>query len=182
MSLTDIVIVKELSRLRDIPEHASSGESDNCAASENVDIDLDFVPVTSNSSSESELEIEASTSNRRVSNFSGIRRGCRARGSRRGGSTRGGHSSRRFSQLPEIDEILVANNGTEWRCTAHTQTSNQVGRRSQQNVLREASGPTAYSKRFVEDNKVLTAWRLFIDEPMLRHIKLCTETEARRLG
>ena len=55
-----------------------------------------------------------------------------------------------------------------------------VGRRSQQNVMREISGPTPYAKRYVEDEKVSSAWRLLINDTILRHIKSCTEKEAQQ--
>jgi hypothetical protein len=52
-----------------------------------------------------------------------------------------------------------------------------VGKFGAQNVLKETPGPTPYAKRNVGNN-VSSAWRLFIDESMLRHIKKCTEAEA----
>ncbi|KAF2885593.1 hypothetical protein ILUMI_20577 [Ignelater luminosus] len=55
-------------------------------------------------------------------------------------------------------------------------------RLSAQNVLKEATGPTAYTRRKVTEGSVSSSWRMFIVESMLRHIKKCTETEARRHG
>lgn len=40
-------------------------------------------------------------------------------------------------------------------------------------------GPTSYAKRN-NDCSVISAFRLLINELMLRHIKLCTETKARQ--
>jgi hypothetical protein len=50
------------------------------------------------------------------------------------------------------------------------------------NVLREQPGPTPYATRSVSEDKVPSAWRLFIDDSILHHIKRCTEAEAARAG
>ena len=44
-------------------------------------------------------------------------------------------------------------------------------------MLKEAPGPTFYAQRKVGKN-VASAWRLFLDESMLSHIKRCTEANA----
>ena len=41
---------------------------------------------------------------------------------------------------------------------------------------------TEYATRSVSEDKVSSAWRLFIDDSILRHIKRCTEGEAARAG
>ena len=46
------------------------------------------------------------------------------------------------------------------------------------NVHREQPGPTSHATRSVSEDKVCSAWRLFIDDSILRHIKHCTEAEA----
>jgi hypothetical protein len=50
------------------------------------------------------------------------------------------------------------------------------------NVLREQPGPTPHATRSVSEDKVSSAWRLFIDDSILRHIKCCTEAEAATAG
>jgi hypothetical protein len=49
-------------------------------------------------------------------------------------------------------------------------------------VLREQPGPTPHATRSVSEDKVSSAWQLFIDDSILRHIKRCTESEAARAG
>ncbi|GFW62949.1 hypothetical protein TNCV_4452981 [Trichonephila clavipes] len=41
-------------------------------------------------------------------------------------------------------------------------------------------GPTSYAKQNIENCYVISSWRLLIDEPILHHIKNCTEKEAHR--
>jgi len=55
-----------------------------------------------------------------------------------------------------------------------------VGRRAQQNVFKDKAGPTTYASRVIKESSVSSAFKLLIDEPMLRHMKMCTEAEARR--
>jgi hypothetical protein len=56
------------------------------------------------------------------------------------------------------------------------------GRFGSHNVLREQPGPTPHATRSVSEDKVSSAWRLFIDDSILHHIKHCTEAEAARAG
>ena len=56
------------------------------------------------------------------------------------------------------------------------------GRFGSHNVLREQPGPTPHATRSVSQDKVSSAWRLLIDDSILRHIKRCTEAEAARAG
>ena len=49
-------------------------------------------------------------------------------------------------------------------------------------MLREQPGPTSHATRSVSEDKVSSAWRLFIDDSILRHIKRCTGDEAVRAG
>ena len=53
-----------------------------------------------------------------------------------------------------------------------------VGRIEQQNILKEIPGPTAYVKQAVDHGSVRSAFRLLIDDPLLRHIRDCTVAEA----
>jgi hypothetical protein len=55
-----------------------------------------------------------------------------------------------------------------------------TGGLSSQNILEEKSAPIPYAKRSTE-NSVARSWRLLIDDSILRHIKKCTEGEARRV-
>jgi hypothetical protein len=49
-------------------------------------------------------------------------------------------------------------------------------------VFREQSGLTPHATWSVSEDKVSSAWRLFIDDSVLHHIKRCTESEAARAG
>jgi hypothetical protein len=49
-------------------------------------------------------------------------------------------------------------------------------------VLREQPGPTPHATRSVSEDKVFSAWRLFVDDSILRHTKRYTEAEAARAG
>ena len=55
------------------------------------------------------------------------------------------------------------------------------GRRSCHNVITEALGPSAQVHRSIINESVRSAWDLFIDESMLRHIQRCTKEETRRV-
>ena len=45
--------------------------------------------------------------------------------------------------------------------------------------MREVSGPTAFATQRIRKDTVLSAFRLLVDENMMRHIQRCTEAEAR---
>jgi hypothetical protein len=49
-------------------------------------------------------------------------------------------------------------------------------------VLREQPGLTPHATRRVSKENVSSAWRLFVYNSILRHIKRCTEAEAARAG
>ena len=89
------------------------------------------------------------------------------------------------SELPFLDvgstarnSELIAPDGTEW--LQITSSDSSVGRCSQQNILRETSGPTPYAKRNVFAGNTVSAWRLLIDDFILKQIAKCTITEAHR--
>ena len=58
---------------------------------------------------------------------------------------------------------------------------NNSGKRSCHNIIREAPGPSTQAHRSIITESVRSAWDLFIDEDMLRHIQRCTEEEVRRV-
>jgi len=67
-----------------------------------------------------------------------------------------------------VDGQTVARDGTKW--TIVTQTA-LAGRFQSQNVFTAKPGPTAYTRTVT---RPVDAFRLLIDEGMLRHIKRCT--------
>ena len=89
------------------------------------------------------------------------------------------------SELPSLDvggtarkSVLIAPDGTKW--LQITSGDSSLGRYSQQNILRETSGPTPYTKRNVFAGSRAGAWRLLIFDFILKHIAKCTITEAHR--
>ena len=72
--------------------------------------------------------------------------------------------------------ILTAPDGKEWNQI--TLGNRSSGRFLQQNILREASGPTSYACRNVFAGIPASARRLVIDSFILKQIKKCTITEA----
>ena len=75
------------------------------------------------------------------------------------------------------EQPLVAPDGTVW---TSIDNSNNSSRLPQHNILREVPGPSPYSKRYVLRDSPVSAWRLFIDDHILKFIKKCTEAEARQ--
>ncbi|GFV22629.1 uncharacterized protein TNCV_2078191 [Trichonephila clavipes] len=70
---------------------------------------------------------------------------------------------------------FVANEGTCWEDIPSG--SCMCGRIVEHNVFK-MSGPTSYAKQNIENGYAISSWRLLIDEPMLHHIKNCTEEET----
>ncbi|GFW02175.1 uncharacterized protein TNCV_4144411 [Trichonephila clavipes] len=81
-----------------------------------------------------------------------------------------------------LDEMkfgtYVTNHGTCGKSI--TSGSHMRGRIAEHNVFKEKSSPTSYAKQNIENSYAISSWRLLIDEPMLRHIKNCTQEEAHR--
>ncbi|XP_054729834.1 uncharacterized protein LOC129238721 [Anastrepha obliqua] len=173
--LTTSQIQQELSRLCDTQEDVSGDESfDDLSMNLSENVDAEFQPEQVTSSSDDSEADFPDTGNTFTVN---LRRGRGvSRRSISGGRTgRGGRSSRTTSG-PEVGILQIASDGTEWTCISPN--AFEVGRCSQQNILREISGPTPYAKRYIENDKPISAWRLLIDEYILRRIKECTEKEA----
>ena len=77
-------------------------------------------------------------------------------------------------------EYIGKDSETKW--TVIESGRGASGRFGSHNVLREQPGPTPHGTRSVSEEKVSSAWRLFIDDSILRLIKRCTEAEAARAG
>ena len=87
------------------------------------------------------------------------------------------------SELPSLDvggtagkSALITSDGAEWLHI--TSCDSSVGRCLQHNILRKNSGPTPYTKRNVFAGGPASAWRLLIDDFILKHIAKCTISEA----
>jgi len=109
--------------------------------------------------------------------------GCstRRRGTARGNRGRGRGTGRlEFVGHPVDTEYVAKDNETKW--TVIESGRGASGRFGSHNVIREQPGPTPHATRCVSEDKVSSAWRLFIGDSILRHIKRCTEAEAARAG
>ena len=89
------------------------------------------------------------------------------------------------SELPSLDvsrtarkSLTIAPDGTEW--LQLTSGDSSLRRCSEQNILRETSGPTLYTKRNVFAGSPASAWRLLVDDFILKHIAKCAITEGHR--
>ena len=90
--------------------------------------------------------------------------------------------------ISERDEAHVQqNNATSFATSAEISwdlldpNQNNSGRRTCNNVIREAPGPSTQAHPSIIKESVRSAWDLFINEDMLRHIQRCTKEEARRV-
>ena len=81
--------------------------------------------------------------------------------------------------IAAADEGIVSRDGSRWQILESSQRSQ--GRMQKQNVVKIRSGPTAYSVSRVNLNDPLSSLRIFINEPMLRNIRKCTEAEAQQV-
>ncbi|GFW59790.1 hypothetical protein TNCV_4718811 [Trichonephila clavipes] len=71
---------------------------------------------------------------------------------------------------------FVRNDRLGWESI--TSGSCRRGRIAEHSVFKEKNGPTSYAKRNIENSYAISSGRLLIDEPMLHHIKNCTEEKA----
>jgi hypothetical protein len=79
-----------------------------------------------------------------------------------------------------LTRIVGKDNKTKWTVIESGRGASR--RFGSHNVLREQPGPTPHATRSVSEDKVSSAWRLFIDDSILCRIKRCTEAEAARAG
>jgi len=54
-----------------------------------------------------------------------------------------------------------------------------AGRLAQQNVLKEIPGPSAIARQKVCEATFTSAFKLIVDNSMIKHIQACTQEEAR---
>lgn len=77
-----------------------------------------------------------------------------------------------------IEEIEIAADGTRW---VKLKAGKSRGRPSVHTIFKDIAGPTGYAKRNIMSGCVTSAFDLIIDAHIMKHIKDCTETEARRV-
>jgi len=107
----------------------------------------------------------------------------RRRGTARGNGGRGrGRGTGRVEFMEHLVDMayVATNNETNW--TVIESERGASGRFGSHSVLREQPGPTTHATRSVSEDQVSSAWRLFIDDSIHRHIKHCTEAEEARAG
>lgn len=86
---------------------------------------------------------------------------------------------RRMQSPRNVDEnSMLSSGGVLWKSATENEPG-QAGRRARRNILTEQSGPT-YARKQMGD-KFIAAWKLLVDDNILRHIKTSTETEAHRV-
>ena len=104
-----------------------------------------------------------------------------ARGRGRGRGYRGGRSSfqhRDSTNAAATDTRETSRDGTVWIVISPDDAPR--GRLSSQNVISEVSGLTLFATQRIRKDSILSAFRLLVDEGMMRHIiQRCTEREAR---
>ncbi|GBM56687.1 hypothetical protein AVEN_98177-1 [Araneus ventricosus] len=74
--------------------------------------------------------------------------------------------------------IETSIDGTIWQ---KIQQGSGPGRSPLHTTFREISGPTGYAKRNIMKGKVRSAFSLILDQCIMNHIKMCTESEASRV-
>lgn len=74
--------------------------------------------------------------------------------------------------------IETSVDGTVWQ---KIHQGSGPGRSPLHTIFREISGPTGYAKRNIMKGKVRSAFSLILDQGIMNHIKMCTESEARRV-
>ena len=77
--------------------------------------------------------------------------------------------------LEVLSARLLSKDGTKWKIV----TQKNFGRHGIQNILREQQGPTCLPRSKIEIGNTLSAFRLHIDDSIIKHIQKCTEIEAR---
>ncbi|KOC63609.1 hypothetical protein WH47_02490 [Habropoda laboriosa] len=75
-----------------------------------------------------------------------------------------------------MEEIEIAADGTEW---VKLKAGKSRGRPPAHFIFKDIAGPTGYAKRNIMSGCVTSAFELIIDTHIMKHIKDCTETEAR---
>src|SRR5277367_3304741 len=167
-NLSDQDMLQYLQELRD--EESGEEADANVDEAESDDDDDDYEPAESDSESNrvsasdhSQDENDSDASDQLLAQHAPAPRG-RGRARTRGTGRGRGRSSAPV-RLP-IGHQERAADGTVW--TVEDTDKNTAGRRSQQNVLRESSGPTAYAKRGIQEDSVASSWRLMISDVMLR--------------
>ena len=78
----------------------------------------------------------------------------------------------------EDGAVLTAKNGTKWKKVQVGEQS--TGRLASHNILKKCPGDSSYARRNIQAASPASAWRLFIDKFILKHIRKSTITVAHR--
>ena len=150
-----------LQALQDIPSDQSETESNDGEFDDNENTDPTSVE---DSSSSSDSEEDILPLNQRILNSEEVISGV---------------CSPQSQDTCKSANTTKGRDGTTWRLLV-AQKYVTAGRLPIQNVLRKKPGPTAYAQTKVNKHSPLSSFRVFFDEPMIRHIQKCTVSEARR--
>ena len=77
-----------------------------------------------------------------------------------------------------MDEVEIAVDGTQW---IKLKAGGSRGRTPIRVIFKDIAGPTGYAKRNIMLDCVISAFELIIDKNIMKHIKDCIDTEARRV-
>jgi hypothetical protein len=180
-------------QLRDISEDEADASDDICEPNWNEDEVYEPPRAASDSSSDCdagapcslEEELEDYVQQQFMLELNVGQAGCsiKRRGTARENRGRGrGRGTGRVEFMGHPVETDYVGKNNEIKCTVIESGRGASGRFGSHNVLREQPGPTPHATRSVSEDKVSSAWRLFIDDSILHHIKRCTEAEAARAG
>ncbi|KAK2583958.1 hypothetical protein KPH14_006422 [Odynerus spinipes] len=82
------------------------------------------------------------------------------------------------SDSEEENFVNMRPDGTRW---VKLQAGKSAGRPPVHMIFKDIPGPTGYAKRNIMSGCVTNAFELIIDSHIMKHIKECTEAEARRV-
>ena len=63
-------------------------------------------------------------------------------------------------------------------CMLDTTSQCVQGRLQQQNIINFRFGPTSYAAHLIQQNSLVSYFKIIFNEPMLRHIRKCSITKA----
>ena len=82
------------------------------------------------------------------------------------------------ARAPTASGASTAGKGKDGSMWLWASAAATAGHMQQHNVFRERPGPTAYATRKILFGSAVSAFRVFFDERMMRHIQKCTEAEG----
>ena len=170
-----------IANLRNIREEESGDDDENDLNETRIDSDYSNHSDDS-SSSESSDEVEDSDEERNPApsaSTSENRNTARGMMAAQRVLSRRGRGRGAMNAIHGNRNNLSSRNATVWQLK--TDNGNHRGRAANHNILRMHPGPTPYASQGINMDSPLSAFRVLFDEPMLRHVKECTEREGKRI-